>query len=73
MWDNRLVKVFRDENNIEYYALISDFYMDLIFPKYLLNVIKLAYEQRSIANKALIEYLDVLEDAYFDLKSHKKI
>jgi hypothetical protein len=72
LWDNRLVKVFRDEKNNEYYALISDFYMDLIFPKYLLKVIKLAYEQKSTANKALIEYLGVLEDAYYDLKLRKK-
>jgi hypothetical protein len=69
LWDNNLVKVFRDENNNEYYALLSDFYMDLIFPKYLLQVIKKAYDQKSIANKALIEYLDVLEDTYYDLKS----
>ncbi|MFX1376531.1 MAG: DUF2341 domain-containing protein [Promethearchaeota archaeon] len=72
LWDNQMVKVFRDEKNNEYYALISDFYMDLIFPKYLLKVIKLAYEQKSIANKALIEYLKVLEDTYYSQKSKKK-
>jgi hypothetical protein len=69
LWDNQMVKVFRDENNTEYYALLSDFYMDLIFPKYLLTVIKTAYEQKSQANIVLIEYLKVLEETYFDLKS----
>ncbi len=69
LWDNQLVKVFRDDKNNEYYALISDFYMDLIFPKYLLRVIKTAYEQKSISNKALVEYLNVLEDTYYNLKS----
>ena len=43
LWDNQLVKVFRDDKNNEYYALISDFYMDLIFPKYISRVIKTAY------------------------------
>ncbi|MFX1479572.1 MAG: LamG-like jellyroll fold domain-containing protein [Promethearchaeota archaeon] len=71
LWDNNLVKVFRDENNNEYYTLLSDFYMDLIFPKYLLQVIKKAYDQKSIANKALIEFLDVLEDTYYELKTKK--
>ncbi|MBY8985798.1 MAG: DUF2341 domain-containing protein [Candidatus Lokiarchaeota archaeon] len=73
LWDNKMVKVFRDENDIEYYALLSDFYMDLIFPKYLLSVIKTAYEQRSQPNRVLIEYLKSLEDTYFDLKSEDKV
>lgn len=73
LWDNKMVKVFRDEKEIEYYALLSDFYMDLIFPKYLLSVIKTAYEQRSQPNRVLIEYLKSLEDTYFDLKSEEKV
>ncbi len=72
LWDNQIVKVFRDEKDIEYYALLSDFYMDLIFPKYLLTVIKTAYEQKSQVNNVLTEYLKVLEDTYFDLKSQEK-
>ncbi len=72
LWDNQMIKVFRDEKNNEYYALLSDFYMDLLFPKYLLKVVKSAYEQKSISNKALIEYLRVLEETYHDLKSQKK-
>ncbi len=67
-----MIKSFRDEKNNEYYALITDFYMDLLFPKYLLKVIKSAYEQKSVSNKALIEYLRVLEEAYYNLKSQKK-
>ncbi|MHA1913418.1 MAG: DUF2341 domain-containing protein [Promethearchaeota archaeon] len=72
LWDAKLIKIFRDENNNEYYALVSDFYLDLIFPKYLLSAVKTAYEQKSIADKALMEYLEILEDTYFDLKSKKK-
>jgi len=72
LWDNQMVKVFRDEKNVEYYALLSDFYMDLIFPKYVLSVIKTAYEQKSQPNQVLIEYLKSLEDTYFDLKSKEK-
>jgi len=72
LWDNQMVKVFKDENNVEYYALLSDFYLDLIFPKYLLTVIKTAYDQKSQSNKVLTEYLKSLEDTYFDLKSREK-
>ncbi|MFX0081313.1 MAG: LamG-like jellyroll fold domain-containing protein [Candidatus Hodarchaeota archaeon] len=72
LWDTQMIKVFKDENNIEYYTLLSDLYIDYIFPKYLLSNIKLAYEQKSKAKKVLIEYLKVLEDAYFDLKTQEK-
>ncbi|MCK4284663.1 MAG: DUF2341 domain-containing protein [Candidatus Lokiarchaeota archaeon] len=72
LWDSQMIKVFRDEKGVEYYALLSDFYLDLVFPKYLLTVIKTAYEQKSQANIVLIEYLKALEDTYFDLKSQEK-
>ncbi|MFX1411344.1 MAG: hypothetical protein ACFFA6_13420, partial [Promethearchaeota archaeon] len=66
------IKVFQDENKNEYYALLSDFYLDKIFPKYILTTIKESYEQKSKANKVLTEYLNVLEESYFNLKSEKK-
>jgi len=72
LWDNKMIKVYHDEQNNEYYALISDFYIDFIFPKYLLKSIKNAYEQRSKVKKVLIEYLNILEDTYYKLKSEEK-
>ena len=67
-----MIKVFQDERNNEYYALLSDFYVDIIFPKYLLNIIKREYEQKSKADQVLIEYLSVLENSYVNLKSSLK-
>ncbi|MFW9824160.1 MAG: hypothetical protein ACFFE4_14545 [Candidatus Thorarchaeota archaeon] len=72
LWDNKLIKVYHDEKNIEYYALISDPYIDFIFPKYLLKMVKSAYEARSKVKKSLIEYLNILEETYYNLKSSKK-
>ncbi|MFW9950756.1 MAG: hypothetical protein ACFFKA_11610, partial [Candidatus Thorarchaeota archaeon] len=73
LFDAGMIKVFQDDNKNEYYALLTDFYMDLIFPKYLLKVIKMAYDQKSVTNNALIEYLKILEDVYFDLKSRNRL
>ncbi|MFX1490447.1 MAG: hypothetical protein ACFFBI_14950, partial [Promethearchaeota archaeon] len=73
LWDCQMIKVFRDENNNEYYALLTDFYIDLLFPKYILRIIKMAYEQKSMPDKALIEYLNVLENAYYNLKKQDKL
>jgi len=68
LWDNKMIKVFNDKMNNEYYALLTDIYVDLIFPKYVLSAVKTAYEQRSRVKKVLFEYLQILEDAYFELK-----
>ncbi|MFX1502517.1 MAG: hypothetical protein ACFFDH_16265, partial [Promethearchaeota archaeon] len=68
LWDNNMIKVFHDEKNNEYYALLSDVYIDFIFPKYLLTAVKTAYEQKSKVTKVLVEYLQILEDAYLDKK-----
>jgi len=67
LWDAQMIRVFKDENKTEYFVLTSDFYIDLIFPKYLLNAIKLSYEQKSKSNKVLMEFLRVLEDTYYEL------
>ena len=72
LWENQMILVFRDERKNEYYALLSDFHISLVFPKYLLNIIKLEYDKKSKADQVLIEYLNVLENKYLDLKSAKK-
>ncbi len=72
LWESQMIQVFQDDRNNEYYALLSDFYVDLIFPKYLLNVIKSEYEKKSKADQVLVEYLSVLENAYLNLKSSVK-
>ena len=69
LWDNKVIHVFKDNRNIEYYALISDFYLGLIFPKYLLNVIKREYDQKSKSDLVLLEYLTVLENTYTAYKA----
>ena len=40
LWEGKLIQVFQDEGGTEHYTLLSDFNVSLIFPKYLLNVIK---------------------------------
>jgi len=72
LWESQMIQVFQDDKNNEYYALLSDFYIDKIFPKYLLNVIKAEYEKKSKADQVLLEYLTVLENAYLNLKTAAK-
>jgi len=72
LWQVNLITVLQDKTGHEYYALLSDFNLDLIFPKYLLKIIKNGYDQKSKADNVLIEYLNILEDTYLNLKSSEK-
>ena len=72
LWECQMIQVFQDDKNNEYYALVSDFYIAKIFPKYLLNIIKTEYEKKSKADQVLLEYLTVLENTYVNLKSAVK-
>ncbi len=72
LWESQMIQVFQDDRNNEYYALLSDFYVELIFPKYLINIIKQEYEKKSKADQVLIEYLNVLENTYVNLKAAAK-
>jgi len=69
LWDNQMVQVFQDSRGNEYYALLTDFHVELVFPKYQLNIIKAEYEQKSKADQVLIEYVNVLQDTYQNRKS----
>lgn len=72
LWDNKMIQVFQDEKGNEYYALLTDFVVRNVFPKYLLNVIKKQYQQKSKADEVLIEYLDVLEDSFYGLEEARE-
>ncbi|MFX0073660.1 MAG: hypothetical protein ACFFAO_21490, partial [Candidatus Hermodarchaeota archaeon] len=72
LWETQVIQVFQDKKGSEYYALLTDFYLALIFPKYLLHIIKNEYENKSKADQVLIEYLSVLEDSYMEYKSKTK-
>ncbi|MFW9938255.1 MAG: hypothetical protein ACFFD5_11450 [Candidatus Thorarchaeota archaeon] len=72
LWESQMIQVFQDDRGNEYYALFTDLYIDLIFPKYLLNIIKAEYEKKSKADQVLVEYLNVLENTYMSLKSSAK-
>jgi hypothetical protein len=72
LWDTNMIRVFKDENGVEYYTLLTDFRVNLIFPKYLLNAIKVLNDQKSKSDKVLIQYLNILEEAYYNLKSEEQ-
>lgn len=72
LWDNKLIQIYKDNEGIEHYALIADFNVSLVFPKYLLSIVKKEYEDKSKPNQVLIQYLNVLEETYLSSRSKAK-
>ncbi len=68
--DNQVIKIYHSEGN-DYYALISDFLIDLVIPKYILNVIKSYNENKTKSSQVLIKYLNILEETYNTLERTK--
>jgi len=66
--DNKIIHKFQDENKAEYYALLSDLHISLVYPRYMLNTILHQYDVKSKSEPVLIEYLNVLDDAYHPYK-----
>ena len=72
LWDGQMIQVFQDDQNNEYYALLCDFYLNIVFPKYMMRVVKAEHDTKSKADQVLVEYLKVLQDAYVTGKSAGK-
>jgi len=74
LWDNKIIHLFQSENGTEYYALLSDLHISLVYPRYMLSTILHQYDVKSKSEPVLIEYLNVLEDAYrpYKLKTKSK-
>ena len=68
LWNNKLVHVFQDKRGIEYYGLISDIFIGRIYPKYILNKIIKQFNLKSKSKAILLEYLNVLENSYYEQK-----
>ncbi len=72
LWEVKMIQVIQDEKGNEYYALLTDFFIQTFFPQYLLNIIKEQYATKAKSNQVLVEYLNVLEDAFLERKEKKE-
>ena len=63
---------FQNGEGTEYFTLISDVHISLVYPRYILNMILHQYDVKSKSDGVLIEYLKVLEDTYHPYKSKTK-
>ena len=72
MWETKMVAVFQDDKQNEYYTLVSDFHIAKFFPRYNLDTIRHQYLTKAQNANALLKALDVMKDEYYaQLKAAK--
>ncbi len=64
-----IMHMFQNGQGTEYYALLSDFQISLVYPRYILNIKLHQYDVKSKSSGVLMEYLNVLEDTYRPYKT----
>ncbi|MFX1450452.1 MAG: hypothetical protein ACFFCM_06405 [Promethearchaeota archaeon] len=57
-----LIQVLKDKFGKEYYILKNDIYIEKIFPEYVIDTIRVSFNNRSVANLVLLEHLKNLRD-----------
>ncbi|NVM02070.1 MAG: hypothetical protein HWN67_07020 [Candidatus Helarchaeota archaeon] len=57
-----LIQVLKDKSGEEYYFLKNDIYIEKIFPEYLIDTIRVSFNNKSVANLVLLEHLKNLRN-----------
>ena len=72
MWETKLIAVFQDDKNNEYFCLTSDFFIERFYPRYNIDNIRQQYRTRSQNPNALLKALDMMKDEYYAQAKIKK-
>jgi len=68
LWETNMILVLSGEDDKkEYYCLKSDFHVKPFFPSYLLNILKILYQNEMENPNALLRELQILKSMYFEL------
>ncbi|WP_371805853.1 hypothetical protein [Candidatus Lokiarchaeum ossiferum] len=72
MWETKMIAVFQDDKNNEYFCLTSDFFIERFYPRYNIDNIRQQYRTRSQNPNALLKALDMMKDEYYAQVKLKK-
>ena len=72
LWETKMIAVFQDDKNTEYYCLTSDLFLHKFYPRYNLDTIRKQYRNKSQNPAALLKALDLMEEEYSIMQKHLK-
>ncbi len=72
LWENKTILVFSDKGGNEYYCLCNDILIKKFYPDYLIDVVREAYTTKTQNNAVLVQELEMLKEAYYDIQKTSK-
>ncbi len=73
LWETKMIAVFQDDKNNEYFCLTSDFFIARFYPRYNIDNIRQQYRTRSQNPNALLKALDMMKEEYYLQVKLKKV
>jgi DNA-binding transcriptional ArsR family regulator len=72
-WETKMIYVLQDDKGTEYFCLLSDFYIDKIFPRYAIDGVRDQFRTKSQNTNVLLKSLDLLKEEFNSIgKSESK-
>lgn len=65
LYEAKILVVLQDNRGVEYYAMMSDFYIGRFFPSYSVDQIMKIYKSKSQDYRVLLKALDILREEYY--------
>ncbi|MFX0070452.1 MAG: hypothetical protein ACFFAO_05110, partial [Candidatus Hermodarchaeota archaeon] len=62
--DLKIIHIYKDVEEVEYYALLNDFFIELLTPEYILTLIRFSHINNLRSKEVLNQYLNLLEKSY---------
>lgn len=72
LWQTKMMGVFKDAQETEYYGLLSDFHIGTYYPRHALNTIRHQYAHNVQNPNALLKAIEVMRDEYRTIEKVKK-
>ncbi|MBD3352684.1 MAG: hypothetical protein GF364_14450 [Candidatus Lokiarchaeota archaeon] len=64
-WELQMIAVLEDKHKVEFYCLISDFYISKFYPTYNIDTIIESYKNKVQGKKVLLKALDLMREEYY--------
>jgi len=71
-WENKMVAVFQDDKNNEYYCLVSDFTIRKYYPKHQLDTIREQYRSKVQNTNVLLKALSLMKEEFYSMEKARK-
>jgi len=73
LWETKMIAIFQDDKNNEYFCLICDFFIERYFPRFILDSVRNQYRDKIQNTGVLVKALDLMKEEYYALVKAKKI